>query len=77
MDNLDLRRVYIALFFGILMFVMALGGTLTGKLPRRKRDHNNSTVAMAADSTKTRRVRRYDMVWLSIPIGDRLEIRIR
>jgi hypothetical protein len=36
MDNLDLRRVYIALFFGILMFVMALGGTLTGKLPRRR-----------------------------------------
>jgi hypothetical protein len=35
MDNFDLRRAYIALFCGTLMFVMALGGTFTGKLPGR------------------------------------------
>ena len=35
MNNLLLRRAYIALFFGILMFVMAVAGTCTGKLPGR------------------------------------------
>ena len=36
MNDLNLRGVYIALFFGILMLVMALGGTFTGKFPRRR-----------------------------------------
>jgi len=33
--NSQLTRVDIALFFGILMFVMAVAGTCTGKLPGR------------------------------------------
>ena len=35
MHNLLLRRAYIALFGGILMSVMAVAGTCTGKLPGR------------------------------------------
>jgi hypothetical protein len=35
MDDSNLRGAYIALFGGILMFIMAVGGTFTGKLPGR------------------------------------------
>lgn len=35
MDDVNLRGAYIALFGGILMLVMALSGTFTGKLPGR------------------------------------------
>ena len=35
MHNLQFTRPDIALFFGILMSVMAVFGTLTGKLPGR------------------------------------------
>jgi hypothetical protein len=36
MEDWNLRREYITLIFGILMFVLALGGTFTGKFPRRR-----------------------------------------